>query len=357
MKKFLLSLFCLSFFLSSFSIYAFSDLQKDHENYSALMFLKEKGIINGYEDGTVKPNNKINRAELVKILVEGLNHIINKSEDKNCFPDVKEEWFAKYICYAKRQNWIDGYPDGLFHPERNINRAEALKIIINSFQFVVLPSTQDPFNDVKKDIWFAPFVTLAKEKNLLPESGDTFGPNKLRTRGEVAEIISRIIKTNNVKEDKFKDWPSEWTTTEMDILKLINRLRAEDGKAPLVLNPFLTKSAREHSKDMAENLNNLQHEGSNGSTAGDRIKNSGAQNIHASAENIGSGTFNSDSRSVYDVVEDVHINIFMEEPETGFNHKTTLLSRSFPFTEVGIGVYVRDNTVYFTTDFISIQGK
>jgi len=75
-------------------------LQKDAE---AINFLKENGIISGYSDGTFKPTNPLNRAELLKILVEGVGYSPDENVYKNCFSDVKEDWYAKYVCYAKEQ--------------------------------------------------------------------------------------------------------------------------------------------------------------------------------------------------------------------------------------------------------------
>ncbi|MBD3360686.1 hypothetical protein GF366_02690, partial [Candidatus Peregrinibacteria bacterium] len=106
----------------------FPDVRENHKNQEAVNYLKEIDIIAGYPDGTFKPDGEINRAELTKMIVASKTDPDGQIY-KNCFPDVKEEWFAPFICYAKENNWVEGYPDGTFKPEQNINRVEALKII------------------------------------------------------------------------------------------------------------------------------------------------------------------------------------------------------------------------------------
>jgi N-acetylmuramoyl-L-alanine amidase len=56
------------------------------------------------------------------------------SGGERCFPDVdQEEWYAPYLCYAKTNNIIKGYPDGSAKPDNSVTIAEALKIALNTF--------------------------------------------------------------------------------------------------------------------------------------------------------------------------------------------------------------------------------
>lgn len=356
----------------------FKDLTEDHKFYDALIFLQERGVFNGYKDGSVKADDSIKRGEILKVIIEGdKNHSPDENLHKNCFPDVDDQWFAKYVCYAKEQGWVEGYEDNLFHPGRKINRVEANKIILNAYfkdQGLIFGDDNFTFTDTPKDQWFFKFASTSKRLNILPEQGTEFLPGNIRTRGEVAEIIARaiLVKENQNKKyaGQLKNTPTNKspekeetketketvqteTTEEVEkkIFDLINQLRAEDGKQPLIIDENLSKVAREHSKDMAENLKELSHDGSNGSTPNQRISKSGFKPIMATAENVGWGTFAKNVRGVYETTEYVHLEIFMKEPDGEVNHKTNLLSRIYPFTHVGVGVYVKDNNVYFTTDF------
>ncbi len=91
------------------------------------------GIINGNDDGYFLPENKINRAEFCKILVLATGvetyNVIEPS-----FLDVQaEDWFFNYVETAKEKGWVAGYPDGLFRPADKINRAEVAKILAKAF--------------------------------------------------------------------------------------------------------------------------------------------------------------------------------------------------------------------------------
>ncbi|MGE3279247.1 MAG: S-layer homology domain-containing protein [Candidatus Altimarinota bacterium] len=327
---------------------AFSDLPETHHHYFPLTYLEFEEVIQGYPDGTVRPGQLINRAELIKILVEGLGHTPNPSTHRNCFPDVKDEWFAQYICYALMQGWISGYPDGTFKPAQSVNKVEALKIILNAFGVqTVTPRNSLLFQDTSVSDWFAPYVAAAFQKNLLEEiESVNFNPTNARNRGEIAEMVARIKMIQHMNDPEYNDW----IRAEFENYLLLHELRRENGiEGKFKLNPILTKVAREHSRDMAENLGELSHFGSDGRASYERMNDAGIPERLRNAENVGRGWIS--GRDIIDGIEQVHRNIFMPEPDEGCNHRTTLLSKCLPFTEVGIGVYVKDGYVYFTNDF------
>ena len=113
---------------------SFPDVAAYHENRMAIEYLKNEGFIGGYPDGTFQPSRSVNRAEFIKIIVGAkLGRTPSADSAYNCFPDVKEsDWFASYVCYAKNQGIISGYPDGEFKPANTINVAEASKILVNT---------------------------------------------------------------------------------------------------------------------------------------------------------------------------------------------------------------------------------
>ena len=178
------------FALSDISGYPYQD---------AIEYLEDAGIINGYPDGTFKPYSSINRAELMKILVGGVQGG-DFSNLGNCFPDVKNEWFAKYICYAAAEGWVEGYPDGYFRPGDNTNKAEAIKMLINSQQ-IDLPSTSaDVYEDVPRGQWYTPYIQAAKEQGFLVEDGRYFYPGQLLSRGLISENLYRILTGSSSPE-------------------------------------------------------------------------------------------------------------------------------------------------------------
>lgn len=176
----------------------FNDLEVLHKNFAAIHFLKNEGVLSGYEDGSFKPDNTVNRAELLKILVEGQGVTPDEQQYQNCFPDVTTEWYAKYVCYAKEEGWVSGYPDGTFRPADAVNKVEALKMLLNSQDIDTDEELESAFTDVSDSDWFAEYVKTAEELGLLEENDRFFFPDAERTRAGIAEELYRLL--NQISE-------------------------------------------------------------------------------------------------------------------------------------------------------------
>jgi hypothetical protein len=170
----------------------FTDVDFTTENAVAIDYLKENGIISGYDDGSFKPTQSLNRAELLKILVEGAGYSPSASY-KDCFPDVNDEWYARYICFAQEKGWISGYPDGSFQPASNVNKAEALKMALEVMGVELVPIQYAPYYDVGVGAWYGKYVFTAYWDGYLEEGGTYYYPSDNITRGGVSEVIYRIL--------------------------------------------------------------------------------------------------------------------------------------------------------------------
>lgn len=188
---------------------SFEDVHSLHINKDAIEYLKNTDVVEGYEDETYKPENRINRAEFVKIIVASQ---IQNPTGSYCFKDVKNEWFAKYICTAKRVGWISGYPDGTFKPADMINFAEASKIISNAMKV-------EEDKEGTRNEWFAGFVKGLENRKAIPSTVHFF--DKDVSRGEMAEVIWRL-KTN--KTDKISQTYDE-ITQEFPAIKSCSALQ------------------------------------------------------------------------------------------------------------------------------------
>lgn len=190
-----LLLLCFVFLISTSVISAsvlesnliFTDVNEDDFAYSAIKYLVDEGIVKGYEDGSFKPSSKINRAEFLKIVLEAAKKdekITDEIMGSNCFPDVQDQWFSPYVCTAHDLGIIDGYPDGKFYPEKEINFVEASKIISNAFHFFVNTETYD-------ENWYQPFIFALADKNAIPSSITGF--EHPLSRADMACMVSGII--------------------------------------------------------------------------------------------------------------------------------------------------------------------
>lgn len=197
--------------MASFASAEFIDVNESHDNFDGIAYVESEGIVQGYEDGTYRPDDRINRAEFTKILVEAayndevINQCINQHAAKymisfgDAFLDVPDtEWFAKYVCTAYAKDVIEGYPDGSFKPAGDINFVEAAKIIVKTFDY--------PTEEYTGAEWYVPYVNVLEDKFAIPSS--VSGYSAAMTRGEMAEMIYRLRAD---VMDKVSVFPSiEW---------------------------------------------------------------------------------------------------------------------------------------------------
>lgn len=140
---------------------AFPDVPAGYEHRRAVEYLQSVDILRGYPDGTFRPTGTINRAELLKILVAGTGVQPPPDLFMACFPDVLDQWFAPYVCYAQQAGWVQGYPDGTFGPERPVTFAEAVKMLTNIRGYPMAPPEESAKRGIDPTVWFAPHLTTA----------------------------------------------------------------------------------------------------------------------------------------------------------------------------------------------------
>lgn len=104
----------------------YSDVAKEQWFNNAVSTLSNGEILTGYEDGSFRPNRSISRAEFATMAVRFFS---SKYEGEDLFPDIDKHWAQQYINAAANQGIINGYEDGTFRPDRPITRAEAMTIV------------------------------------------------------------------------------------------------------------------------------------------------------------------------------------------------------------------------------------
>ena len=104
----------------------FTDVAQGNWYNNGVSTTANVGWISGYPDSTYRPNNNITRAEFATIASRFLS---GDYTGGNMFNDIDGHWAADYINRAASIGWITGYPDGSFHPDAYITRAEAVTLI------------------------------------------------------------------------------------------------------------------------------------------------------------------------------------------------------------------------------------
>jgi len=172
----------------------FSDLEQGTKYYDAISYLYNQGIISGYADGTFKPNQEVNRAETLKILLLSSN-IEPETTTGSIFSDVEgTEWYFPYLSEGVEKKIVAGYDDGTFKPENSVNLVETLKMFVNTNELIpTFPKDDDEFfPDAEKNAWYTGYLNYSCENALIyQDSQGMINPGKNITRAQLADIIYR----------------------------------------------------------------------------------------------------------------------------------------------------------------------
>ena len=103
----------------------YSDVNASDWYAKYIAFVTDNKIMEGYEDGRFRPNDKITRAEFTAVVAR-YNSLVNV---ESSFEDVSGHWAEKYIGAVTSKGWINGYPDGTFKPEKDILREEVATMV------------------------------------------------------------------------------------------------------------------------------------------------------------------------------------------------------------------------------------
>ncbi len=161
---------------------SFSDTN-NHKYSESIEFLKSRSIVEGYSDGTYKPEGAINRAEMLKIILGATSTEATIGNKANCFTDVKSAWYSKYVCHAKDRSIVKGYSTGHFRPAQEVNMAEGLKMALGTFESGIQESSGEE--------WYSPYTDFVHDNNIF--SKYDYFPSRSMTRGEMSFLVHQLI--------------------------------------------------------------------------------------------------------------------------------------------------------------------
>lgn len=179
--------------VSSVSAAKFPDIADDNAHSTAINILTSLGILGGYEDGTFRPDDPIQRDEMAKIIYVTYTTFIEGSSEPTIFPDVpKDSWANGYISWCTAQNIVGGYEDGTFRPDGNITYDEALKMVCCLLGY----------NEFDSGLW----PTDVRQKGILElklnEKLEELQGSAQISRAEVAQLIYNAFETPFKREYK-----------------------------------------------------------------------------------------------------------------------------------------------------------
>lgn len=208
---------------------SFADVPPSREEYEAAEDLKRRSIVQGRPDGTFGPDDPVNRAEAITIVVRAVANEKNLPALDGCFPDVHgDHWYVRPVCYAQDLGWVGGYPDGTFQPVRTVAKAEFLKILFNAYgvdtdavaalRIPLSADARDP------DAWYFPYLSEALAS--AATGADAFGnlnPGIALTRAQASLLMYRFLLYREGQRDQ-----AILTNAEKDVRFVFSRLDALD---------------------------------------------------------------------------------------------------------------------------------
>ncbi len=177
----------------------YTDVSPNHWASKIIQTLSSKGVINGYVDGTFKPDGKVSRAEFTKMLMVYMN-ISADNTPTGSFTDVPQGYWAHdYIEGAKATNLVDGYAGKVFRPSNNITRAEIAQIMtaaqakVQKLAKYKASSVSYPFPDIAGS-WALNSITTMHGLHIIDGYPDgKFRPDRTATRAEAAKMLYLLV--------------------------------------------------------------------------------------------------------------------------------------------------------------------
>ncbi len=224
------------------TVSSFSDVPKEHQYNVAINFLTKSGVIQGYQDGSFKPENPITRAEILKVILKG-SGIEESQEFMADFPDVKDsDWFAKYVTKAKELGIVSGNAnDGTFTPHRQVILAEFLKMLLEANNLDTAALAQENLvNYLPQDDWYIQYINFAVKTGLLHVE-EKIDPAHQMTRAEVVNMIYLYSLVSNGTNTQFLLTRAELELAQTEIFLGIKNTKLAKRSSTLAVD--LTQKA------------------------------------------------------------------------------------------------------------------
>lgn len=164
--------------------------EADNWAYDYVQKLKNQKILSGYPDGTYRPENPVTRAEFA-VMIGKLLGVGPKNS--YAFKDTGRHWANGYIAALAGLNYINGYNDGTFRPNSLISRAEMVKIITRSCN-LKLSSNATSFPDTA-DHWAENYISIVSSNGIINGYvNGMFRPDAICLRSDAAASVYRLVQ-------------------------------------------------------------------------------------------------------------------------------------------------------------------
>lgn len=194
---------------------SYPDLPPNHWAYEAVTFLTDKKVVVGYPDGLYRPDQKVTRAEFATMVIKALGLYTKDVPQLFNYKDTEGHWANRNIQVASYYGLVKGYPGGVFHPNDNVTRIEALSVVLSALSPENIDSEQAKhFVSIYKDYSDIPdwaLITSGQAQMLglvynTPGHETTLEPLRPATRGELARFVFNMAEAvKRIPSEKLKE--------------------------------------------------------------------------------------------------------------------------------------------------------
>ena len=239
----------------------FTDVKNSYWAAPVIYELAGKGFMEGYADGTFKPNSMTTRAEAASIIARTMGVDLTTDFVPN-FSDVPSNHsYYKEITKLAELGIIQNESE--FNPESPLKRAHISKMIALAYSVEVDSKNKTKFKDLPKGYWAKDYIeSLADVGIVKGKTAKTFEPNEFVTRAHVAALTKRGMefkqKVENLEvvydllQKDYIDTVNHYKQWEKKILDLVNKERIKAGYSPVNHDQKLTQIAIIKAKDMVK---------------------------------------------------------------------------------------------------------
>lgn len=170
----------------------FSDLNNTDKNTLYIKYMANRGLINGFPDGTYHPGEGLTRAQAAVLFcrIKGLN----PAKKDSTFSDLAgSQWAAGYISAAVRAGYITGFPDGTYRPQAILTRAQGINLFLQLATEKDNSEEPPALQDLDKNHWAANSLAIALTAGMIEAEGNRIKPEQPFARGDLARALGILL--------------------------------------------------------------------------------------------------------------------------------------------------------------------
>jgi hypothetical protein len=184
-----------------------TDVPADYWAYPQIKAALQAGLMTGYPDGTFRPTLPVTRDQMAAYIARGLaggDDKVPPGPSESRFSDIPPDyWALKYIEYLAGLTVVEGYPNGTYQPEGEIDRAQLAVYLARALATPpgesglanYVPPTKPTFSDVLRRFWAYPYIeNIAAQDVVQGYENGTYRPSVRVTRDQMAVYLARTFK-------------------------------------------------------------------------------------------------------------------------------------------------------------------